>query len=104
MSRADVLMRKIREDISKIESQKGATTQEEIDVMEFALIDLTRHINALGDIPVEGVLKYKDDLIGIMALMDNLEQLIESAKTSSRSSVLDMIQKIKAQASYGKKD
>jgi hypothetical protein len=104
MSRADVLMRKIREDIAKIESQQGASTHEEIDVMELALMELTRHINALGDIPVEGVLPYKDDLIGIMALMDNLEKLIEAAKDSSRKSVLDMIQKIKAQASYTSRD
>ena len=49
MSRADVLMRKIREDIAKIQSKTGASTQEEIDVMETALMDLTRRINALGE-------------------------------------------------------
>lgn len=100
MSRADVLMRKIREDIAKIQNRKGASTQEEIDKMEDALMDLTRHINALGDIPVEEVLPHKEDLIGIMALMDQLEAAIEAAKNSSRQAVLEIIQKIKAQASY----
>ncbi len=100
MSRADVLMRKIREDIAKIQSKTGASTQEEIDVMETALMDLTRRINALGDIPVEEVLPHKDDLVGIMGLMDSLEKTIEDAKNSSRKAVMDVLQKIKAQASY----
>lgn len=100
MSRGDVLIRKIREDIAKIESKKGASTQEEIDLMENTLLDLTKHINAFVDIPLEEILPHKDELIGIMGSMDILEQTIESAKDSSRQSVLDIIQKIKAQASY----
>lgn len=100
MSRADVLMRKIREDIAKIDGKKGASSQEDINHMENALMDLTRHINALGDIPLEEVTPHKDELIGIMGMMNALEQAIEEARDSSRKAVIEIVQKIKAQASY----
>tara|TARA_R110000868_G_scaffold262401_1_gene520908 strand:+ start:69119 stop:69430 length:312 start_codon:yes stop_codon:yes gene_type:complete len=103
MSRADVLMRKIRDDIAVISNQKGAKDKNEIEIMENALIDLTRHITALSDIPQEEVTPHKEELIGIMAMMDNLTNIIEASKTESRQAVLDIVHKIKAQSSYNKK-
>lgn len=104
MSRADVLMRKIRDDIAIIENKTNAKTSEEIEVMEEALMNLTHRITALGDIPKEEVLPHKNELIGIMGQMDSLAAKIEMAKESSREAVLDIVRKIKAQASYTGKE
>lgn len=104
MGRADVLMRKIRDDIAIINGKTNAKTSQEIDAMESALMDLTQRISALGDIPVEELTPHKEEIIGIMGMMDSLASKIEAAKESSREAILDVVRKIKAQSSYTKKD
>ncbi|MFT7433606.1 MAG: hypothetical protein ACI9TY_001244 [Alphaproteobacteria bacterium] len=100
MSRANALMQRIRDAIAVVDNQKGAQTKNALSAMENALADLTQHITTLGDIANEEVIPYKDELIGIMGMMDSLTHKIEASKTESREAIIHVVRKIKAQNSY----
>lgn len=100
MSNADILIHEIRNDIAIITSKRNAKEKHEIDIMEAAIAKLKKHITEFGKLTSSEISPHKNEVIGIMGMLENLTNKIELTKIESKKDILNIIQTIKAKNSY----